>query len=277
MNPRYEIRPEYIAGANEALLLVSYVPHAAERGIVLLAPPFAEEMNRSRKQVAMQARALANVGYRVAIVDLSGTGDSGGDFESATLECWALDLVAAAAHFGRDVPLTLWGVRMGALIAAYARKQHGLAVDRWLFCSPVLRGTLFMTQFLRLRMLSAMIATDDKSGENLVDIKARLSDGETVEIAGYPLSAGLYGSLDALALSDLISADDMAPMGWFEMAARPGAELPVAARNGIRALQGDRVVSTTAVAGPKYWETAEISTSPQLIAAVVDWMCEDPA
>lgn len=277
MNRRYDIQPEYIAGSSESLLLVSYVPHAAVRGTVLLSPPFAEEMNRSRKQVAMQARALANAGYRVTVVDLSGTGDSGGDFESATLESWALDLAAAAAHMSFDVPLTLWGVRTGALIAAYARQQHDLAADRWLFCSPVLRGTQFMTQFLRLRMLSAMIAADDRSAETLADIKARLSEGETVEIAGYPLSACLYDSLDGLALIDLISADDTAPMGWFEMTAQPGAALPVAVRNGIKSLQGDRVVGTTTVAGPKYWETAETSTSPELIAAVVDWMCEDSA
>lgn len=275
MNLRYDIKPEYIAGASESLLLVSYVPHAAVRGTVLLSPPFAEEMNRSRKQIAVQARALANAGYRVAIVDLFGTGDSGGDFESATLECWALDLAAAAEHLGRDVPLTLWGVRMGALIAAFARQQHYLAADRWLLCSPVLRGTLFMTQFLRLKILSAMIAGNDKSAVNLADIKARLSDGETVEIAGYPLSAGLYGSLDGLALCDLISVDDTASMGWFEMAAESGAALPVAVQNGIKSLQGDRVVSSTTVAGPKYWETAETSTSPELTAAVVDWLCED--
>lgn len=277
MNLRFDIQPEYIDGASESLLLVSYVPHAAIRGTVLLSPPFAEEMNRSRKQVAMQARALANVGYRVAIVDLSGTGDSGGDFESATLESWALDLAAAAAHFSRDVPLTLWGVRMGALIAAYARQQNALAADRWLFCSPVLRGTQFMAQFLRLRMLSAMIAADNRSAETLADIKARLGDGETIEIAGYPLSAGLYSSLDGLVLSELISAQDTNPIGWFEMAAQPGASLPVAVRNGIKSLQGDRVVSSTTVAGPKYWETAETSTSPELITEVVDWMCEDAA
>lgn len=277
MNIGYDIQPEYIAGATESLLVVTYVPHAAAQGTVLLSPPFAEEMNRSRKQVAMQARALANAGFRVAIVDLSGTGDSGGDFESATLECWALDLAAAASHLSRDVPLTLWGVRMGALIAAYARQQHDLAADRWLFCSPVLQGTLFMTQFLRIKMLSAMIAADNKSAVSLADIKARLDDGETVEIAGYPLSAGLYASLDRLALSELISADDTAPMGWFEMVAQSDAALPIGVRNCIQSLRGDRVVSTTTVAGPKYWETAEISTSPELIAKVVDWMCEECA
>ena len=277
MNRRFEIQPEYVAGARTSLLVVSYVPHAGARGSVLLSPPFAEEMNRSRKQLAMQARALAGAGYRVAIPDLSGTGDSGGDFASATLDDWAADLAAVAGHLGLDLPLTLWGVRMGALIAAYARQKHGLAVDRWLFSSPVLRGTLFMTQFLRLKMLSAMIAADAGSGETIADIKARLADGTSVEIAGYPLSPGLYGALDGLAMSDLIDPDDSAAIGWFEMVAQPDAALPLAVRNGIKTLQGDRAITTSTVVGPKYWETAETSTSPELVEAIVRWMDEVPA
>ena len=43
---------------------------------MLYLPPFAEEMNRSRRMAALQARALAAAGYGVLLLDPYGTGDS---------------------------------------------------------------------------------------------------------------------------------------------------------------------------------------------------------
>src|SRR3546814_14337350 len=58
-------------------------PHCRQGlGLVYL-PPFAEEMNRSRRMAALQARALAALGIDVLLLDLFGTGDSAGDFRDA--------------------------------------------------------------------------------------------------------------------------------------------------------------------------------------------------
>ena len=53
-------------------------------GLVVHAPAFAEEMNKSRRMVALQARALAEDGLAVLLVDPLGCGDSPGDFGDAT-------------------------------------------------------------------------------------------------------------------------------------------------------------------------------------------------
>ena len=53
------------------------------RGGVLYCPPFAEEMNKSRRMAALQARAFAKAGYGVLLLDLYGCGDSSGDFSDA--------------------------------------------------------------------------------------------------------------------------------------------------------------------------------------------------
>ena len=45
-------------------------------------------MNKARRMVAMQCRALAEAGGVAAVVDLRGTGDSGGEHGDATWDGW---------------------------------------------------------------------------------------------------------------------------------------------------------------------------------------------
>ena len=47
---------------------------AVARGAIVYIHPFAEEMNFSRRMVALQARMLAAQGYAVLQIDLSGCG-----------------------------------------------------------------------------------------------------------------------------------------------------------------------------------------------------------
>ena len=69
----------------------------AWRGAVVYVHPFAEEMNRSRRMAALQARALAAAGFAVLQIDLHGCGDSSGDFGDASWEGWIEDVRLAAA------------------------------------------------------------------------------------------------------------------------------------------------------------------------------------
>ena len=64
-------------------------------------PPFAEEMNHSRRMATLQAHRLAALGIDVLVVDLFGTGDSAGDFADARWETWQEDAKAAVAWLGR--------------------------------------------------------------------------------------------------------------------------------------------------------------------------------
>ena len=71
------------------------------RGLVLYIHPFAEEMNKSRRMAALQARAFAQAGYAVLQIDLHGCGDSAGDFGDATWEHW-IDDVVQGCHWLRQ-------------------------------------------------------------------------------------------------------------------------------------------------------------------------------
>src|SRR5262245_21600498 len=67
------------------------------RGTVLLLPPFAEELNKTRRMCARFARRLAGHGWRVVRVDLYGCGDSAGEFRDATWSQWISDLAGQIA------------------------------------------------------------------------------------------------------------------------------------------------------------------------------------
>ena len=68
------------------------------------AHPFAEEMNKSRRMVALQASALADAGYAVLQLDLDGCGDDSSGFADASWEGWCSDVVRACRWMGSNSP-----------------------------------------------------------------------------------------------------------------------------------------------------------------------------
>lgn len=87
---------------------------------MLIAPPLAEEMNRSRTLIASLARDLAGVGFETLLPDLTGTGDSSGLLENQRWQHWLDDMsfMASWAATHCSLPLSVLGIRMGGLLAA---------------------------------------------------------------------------------------------------------------------------------------------------------------
>ncbi|MEM7570930.1 MAG: hypothetical protein AAF337_14150, partial [Pseudomonadota bacterium] len=72
---------------------------------VIIMQPFAEEMNRCRRLLALTQSALADRGICSLTLDYLGTGDSEGAFQEATLPSWISDmqcLCDLAAPHGLD-------------------------------------------------------------------------------------------------------------------------------------------------------------------------------
>ena len=140
------------------------------RGQVLYIHPFAEEMNKSRRMAALQARSLAQAGFSVLQIDLLGCGDSSGDFGDATWESWVNDVVQAC-HWLRSQtqpgdqkdapPLWLWGLRAGCLVAVDAAKQLNEPCH-FLFWQPPAAGKPLLQQFLRLKVAADMLGGQSK-------------------------------------------------------------------------------------------------------------------
>src|SRR6185295_8535686 len=114
-------------------------PDASRRGGVLFVAPFAEEMNKARRQVMLQARSFAAAGYGVLLMDLYGTGDSEGDFADGRMDVWRGDLMAGADWLeGQGFStLAVWGVRWGALLAVELLRTLGARATRLVLWQPV--------------------------------------------------------------------------------------------------------------------------------------------
>jgi exosortase A-associated hydrolase 2 len=165
------------------------------RGTLVYVPPFAEEMNKSRRMAALLALELARQGIATLRIDLHGCGDSSGDFADARWESWRDDVGLACAwleqHSGHRPALL--GLRLGALLAMdyVANAPQDEAPRHVILWQPVLDGASCLTQFLRLRMAGAMMSATGAADNSTAALRAMLTAGESLEVAGYELSPEL--------------------------------------------------------------------------------------
>ena len=234
--------------------------------------PFTEEMNKSRRIAALQARALAQAGYSVLQIDLLGCGDSSGDFGDASWQDWINDVVRGAGLLRRrvDAPLWLWGLRAGSLLAAQAAAQFD-APCNFIFWAPVVSGKVLLHQFLRFKAAGDMLGGNAKGVTEA--LREQLASGIAVEVAGYALSPALAHGLAQASLdpSARMARSAQAPrVEWFELSTCDGAVVsPVSAKTSTQWSQSDFHVRTHLVNGPSFWHTGEIEEAPELITATV--------
>lgn len=258
------------------LFCLFHPPRGSCRGAVLYVPPFAEEMNRARRIVAQQARALAALGYGVLLPDLSGTGDSSGDFGEARWETWKEDLAACCAWLDERLgqPPVMWGLRLGALLALdYAQTaSHPLrALVLW---QPVASGQAYLTQFLRLLTFHAVLADSASEQTGTRALRAALQSGQVLEVGGYALDPALANAIDALA--PLEQHTPPCPVHWFEMAPHPGQVLPPGAARAADAWRRRHArLQVHPVDCPPFWAAADNAAAPALLAATSALIRED--
>lgn len=255
------------------------------RGLVLYIHPFAEEMNKSRRMAALQARAMAQAGYAVLQIDLLGCGDSAGDFSDATWPHWVNDVVQASRWLrqryesektGRNpASLWLWGLRAGCLLAVDAARQLDQACHFMFWQAPA-SGKLLLQQFLRLKVASSMLS--GTASGIMADMRRNLASGAPQEIAGYMLSSALASGLEQASLAPPCSAAPTQRLIWLEVSTLEDPCLSPASTHLLDAwrLAGFETASQL-VRGPAFWQTSEIEEVPALIAASITAMTASSA
>lgn len=264
--PAIQIEPFFLNSPRGPLFCIFTAPSGQTlKGAVLYLHPFAEEMHKSRRMAALQARAFSAQGHAVLQIDLTGCGDSAGDFADASWSAWLDDARLGHAWLTEKTaqPVTLWGLRSGALLAAdLAQSLQGLR--SLLLWQPVSDGSLFLTQFLRIKLASEMLS-EGQSKSGTKDLLAQLEAGQGVEVGGNMLSPVMAQELGSLKLASMAPT---CPVAWLEVGAQasPGA-IPANQRivdawtiNGI-------LVQTQTVQGDPFWVTQEITECPSLINA----------
>lgn len=241
-------------------------PRGVAKGALLYLHPFAEEMNKARRMAALQSRLLAENGFAVLQIDLHGCGDSSGDSGDATWETWLEDVRAAQDWLRQrcDLPIWLWGLRSGCLLAAEAARLLD-APTNFLFWQPVISGKQFLQQFLRLKVAGEMLSGASKGV--MEALKARLAAGQSVEIAGYALSAGMARGLESAELSP---PPQPGRLHWLEVSARPEATLaPVSLKRIEQWQAAGFTVDSAVLPAPTFWQTTEIEEAPALLDATL--------
>jgi len=249
-------------------------PTQVVRGTLLFVAPFAEEMNKSRRMVALAAAALAQRGFLTLRIDLRGCGDSAGLLAQAAWNDWIDDLVVAWSWLHDQAPGTpqwLWSLRAGALLAGAALPRLDAPAGLLLW-QPVLSGKQHLTQFLRLRVAADAFAIADASPRTTTAaLMQSLNAGAPVEVAGYHLPPAIALPLAAAELAAPPAVRDVV---WLEV--DPGAAPAISPASATRIAQwqdaGERV-RARALGGAPFWTTQEIEDCPALIEATVEALC----
>ena len=244
-------------------------PRGKPRGAIFFIPPFAEEMNKSRRMVTLAAQAFARNGWLVLQIDLFGCGDSAGDFSEATWTDWLSDMDLGWTWLKREReridangPMVLWTLRAGGLLAAdwISRLDKCPALLMW---QAIASGKQHLTQFLRLKAANEMLVEADARAA-MAAVRSELQSGNIVEVAGYELSARIAEGLSAATLTLPPCVDTDRVLLEICGGDHPEPSPAVVGLTNKWSVEGVAVVAE-AIPGPAFWQTLEIEVAPMLI------------
>ncbi|MBK1695303.1 hydrolase 2, exosortase A system-associated [Chromatium weissei] len=271
MNAAIKIDPFFLPTALGDLFCIHTTPlNTPIRSRVLYIHPFAEEMHKSRRMAALQARQFAAAGIAVLQLDLTGCGDSWGDFNDARWKQWQTDVFCAIDWLNhqeyKDTPLLLWGLRLGGILALdCASKLPNLAgVILW---QPIINGELFINQFLRIRLASEML-NESQTRTGTRQLREQLAAGASVEIGGYCLAAELAQTISTLRLEQITP---FCPIVWIDVVADAENLSTPAQQKVIQEWKKSGCqIQNYCIAGEPFWTTQEITECPALITATIE-------
>ena len=220
-------------------------------------------MNKCRRQLSITAERLVERGYATLSFDLQGTGDSSGEFEEADWTLWKQDVAAAVGWIDRNGLEfdSIVAIRLGCALAADAVRDLGRTPRQTVFWQPVESGRHFMAQFLRLRIAASMM---ENKKETVEQIRTALAAGESVEVAGYSLPQGLWRSVEAIELPNLLSVR-LGHLGLVEVGRSGTGQLSLGGQALLRCAEDSGVAATgLRLAGEPFWSSTEIVVSPEL-------------
>ena len=239
------------------------------RGCVLVVPPFAEEMNKTRRMVAELSIRLAARAIVTVVPDLYGTGDSAGDFGDADWQTWQRDIGSVAAWAAaRGSPVDrLLAIRLGAALALDCIASGNLSgtYRHTVFWQPVFDGARFVTQFLRLRA-AASLNTDRK--ETVAELKSRLVAGERIEVAGYLITGILVEDLQGLNPPNAFP-DVLEDVTCIEVQRDGTPSGGVSASIVERAARAGQAARLQVCAGEPYWASVETVVNHDVLTETV--------
>ncbi len=261
-----QLLPRFLGEPGQRFYTLQFRAHGHARGHVVYVPPFGEEMNRCRALVAQQARALAAIGYHCTLVDFCGTGDSEGELVESSLQQWHGNLAQAIAclQAEEDLPLTLWGLRLGALLALDFCANSDIPISGLLLWQPLTSGKRFVSQLLRQRVAS--LVSGGLPPETTTEIRQRLGAGASVEVSGYTVAEELIAGIEALTMPAALP-QLAGPVYWMENVEDSDDGLSTAAGKAVEKLRESGCeVQVALFSGAPVWQLHKRDELPELLS-----------
>lgn len=271
----FEITPAFLESPQGRIFVIHRIPHnSRHRGGVVLVPPFAEEMNRSRRMLTLVAEALAEAGYHTVLPDLYGTGESDGEFAGANWHGWVEQLACCVDSLQRDHGVerySLVAVRAGALLVADYLRRPVERPERLVLWQPVIEGDACLSQFLRLRLAADMLS-GERDKETPSSLRQRLAADDVVEVAGYALSRSISDGLASASLRQ-IESESLPPLCWIDLVSSEEQPAPLVNRNLVTALRdAGRDVCYTTCIGQPFWSSIDTLENSEVVARTVAFL-----
>ena len=184
------------------------------------------------------------------------------------MDIWKQDLEIARSWLENRAaaPVSLWGLRLGALLAMDFARSSANIIDKIILWQPVISGELFLTQFLRLRLANEMLAGGLEKTTGTQAMRSSLAVGERLVVAGYELTSDLTVAIDSLRAIKLLVPK--VPVHWFEIVSKSGRTMPPAGAKVVRAWEKEGSnPQVHLVPCVPFWATQEITECPELISA----------
>lgn len=183
-----------------------------ERAVWVVCGPFAEEEKSARRTLVEGCARLCERGDASLLFSYRGTGDSTGDFASATLGQWRDDIRAACAEARRRAPaapLHLLGLRLGASLAAQVAAEVG--ARRLALIEPLLNGRRYLSEMGQRKKLRAMMTGEEQNQNTANRNGARRGAAvspaalapaapDIEDMDGWPIAPALRDEMNALDL-----------------------------------------------------------------------------
>ncbi|MDA3924162.1 MAG: alpha/beta hydrolase [Kiritimatiellae bacterium] len=192
----------FLRSGGEYLACTALIPEYA-KGAVIMLSPFAEERKGTLPLFLQIGRKLHAENIATLIFDWHGSGDSSGDFESATPEQFRNDFKAALTWLRTtlpDMPVTAIGVRLSATLLTQIAADIPY-LENIVLISPT-TGFEFIRQLLQRRMVNDMVAYG-KAIESRASLLERLKKGESIDLDGYIFSASFHSWIEGISISNI--------------------------------------------------------------------------
>lgn len=263
---------------------------ARQVGSVLVVQPFGDEANLSRRVIVAQAMRLAQQGWTTLVLDLYGTGDSDGQTHEATLGDWRADLLRASRLARERAPgrHVVWGVRLGALLAAELALALDQVADGYVFWQAPASGAAALDTLLKLAQVGAVArekaASDAGRGARGSTTDATAAGAEDpvagfVDLGGYRLARSLVADLSALKMqvAPLGTGGAGCPVLFLGVQRNAGAGLPapkLLSELTQRWLSAGYLAALRVAAGEPFWSSMEPSTPLAAFEATEEFLLE---